>query len=469
MKRVIILMLFVFLGTTTFAQGVNFKDRSFAEAVKTAKKEKKLVFIDVYTSWCGPCKHMSAEIFPQPKAGEFFNANFINYKVDAEKSEDGREIAKTYGVSAYPTFLFVNGNGELTYRFMGAKSVDELIVEGQKALEAFAVQPQLEKFAKRFAKGERNIDFLNEYYLLQIKAGLDCSKTLLAYFEQANDEQLFVKENVKRLQNVALYDKAFADRLVQRAMAFGANPNSDKKEVSEIYGQVCKYLSACLTNITTFGTEADFDHVIELKNLFFSVEGNRNSITSAMMSGGAVYLPHQLLQMDYYAGKNIADKYAPVYEKFLVEMDSIFNDVDNAYRQMQESIVTQEAEALKKGNEKEAKQLVTMGKMMLGLINMDKYYIYTAMLENTEKYDNLYLGQKDAAYYDRLMGYYLLIYNYYPHAKTACFVADKLIERERIEDARKVLTQAIELGTAPQDATAEMVEACKTKLAELKN
>lgn len=118
MKRFVLLMLILITGSTVFSQGIEFQKESYAEVLKMAKKQNKLVFIDVYTSWCGPCKHMANTIFPQAKVGEYYNSHFLNLQLDAEKSEDGKMVAKTFGVSAYPTFLFVNGDGELVYRFL---------------------------------------------------------------------------------------------------------------------------------------------------------------------------------------------------------------------------------------------------------------------------------------------------------------------------------------------------------------
>ena len=67
------------------AQGVNFRPLSYTEAIELAAKENKMVFIDFYTTWCGPCKRMSKEVFPQQEVGEYFNRTFISLKLDAEK------------------------------------------------------------------------------------------------------------------------------------------------------------------------------------------------------------------------------------------------------------------------------------------------------------------------------------------------------------------------------------------------
>ena len=70
--------------------GGKFRPLSYTEAIELAAKENKMVFIDFYTTWCGPCKRMSKEVFPQQEVGEYFNRTFISLKLDAEK-ENGLE------------------------------------------------------------------------------------------------------------------------------------------------------------------------------------------------------------------------------------------------------------------------------------------------------------------------------------------------------------------------------------------
>ena len=69
------------------AQGVEFRDLTFQQALEQAQKEGKLVFMDCYTSWCGPCKYMLNTVFVLPEMGEFFNDQFVNVKYDMEKGE----------------------------------------------------------------------------------------------------------------------------------------------------------------------------------------------------------------------------------------------------------------------------------------------------------------------------------------------------------------------------------------------
>lgn len=116
----------VFSGLQTFAQGVNFEELTLQEAIAKAKAENKLVFLDGYTTWCGPCKHMTENIFPQKEAGDFFNEHFVNVKFDMEKGE-GIDIKNNFKVKAFPTFLILNADGEEQYRIVGGGDVKGFI------------------------------------------------------------------------------------------------------------------------------------------------------------------------------------------------------------------------------------------------------------------------------------------------------------------------------------------------------
>ena len=308
MKRMIVLLTALLMSLSVFSQGIEFQQKSFAEVLKVAQKEKKLVFIDIYTSWCGPCKHMSKEIFPQAAAGEFFNAHFLNMQLDAEKSEDGKMIAQKFGVSAYPTFLFVDGNGELVYRFLGGRTVEKLIEEGKKALDAFEVQPELKKYAKKYEKGKCDKDFLEQYFILKDKAGLDCSDILLDYFAQVSDAELLDTVNLPRIAKVTVFDSNFANRVIDAVCQKAAN-GEEKEVLSRAAEVAATYLGACLKSTAKNDDESDFESVLSLKGRLFAAAGLTDSATKASLGGGNIYVPSELSSMDYYFSKKKIEKF----------------------------------------------------------------------------------------------------------------------------------------------------------------
>ena len=117
MRKVFFSVICLILTMTVQAQ-TKFREISFDQAVSAAKSEGKFVFIDVMTSWCGPCKMMARDVFPQKKVGDFMNDRFVSIKIDAEKGE-GIQIAKTYNVHSYPTFLILNTEKSEVARSVG--------------------------------------------------------------------------------------------------------------------------------------------------------------------------------------------------------------------------------------------------------------------------------------------------------------------------------------------------------------
>ena len=119
MNRVILSILICLLTINGYSQhGVKFLEGDLQSALNVAKQQKKMVFVDVYTSWCGPCRWMSEEVLQTPEAATYFDKYFVCFKIDAEKGE-GVEFAKKYNVHAYPTFLMLLPDGTLRHKIVG--------------------------------------------------------------------------------------------------------------------------------------------------------------------------------------------------------------------------------------------------------------------------------------------------------------------------------------------------------------
>lgn len=146
----------LFIGALAFAQGIKFEDTNFSTILAKAKKENKLVFIDAYASWCGPCKLMVKNVFPQKAVGDYYNSHFVNAKIDMEKGE-GIELAKKYNVKAFPTYLFVDGNGEVVHRTLGYVEENDFI---QFAKDAGDPNKRLTALKQKFENGEKDPEFL---------------------------------------------------------------------------------------------------------------------------------------------------------------------------------------------------------------------------------------------------------------------------------------------------------------------
>lgn len=165
------------------AQGIEFFHGSWAEAQEKARSEEKLIFVDAFASWCGPCKRMAAAVFPEEKVGTYFNANFICLKIDMEKPENA-EFAGKYPVSAYPTLMFLDASGKVVQKEVGAKSVEQLLEFAQKAIGRTDKSGDYEK---AYNEGKRDPEFLLAYVRALNAAGKPSLKITNEYLNTQKD------------------------------------------------------------------------------------------------------------------------------------------------------------------------------------------------------------------------------------------------------------------------------------------
>lgn len=161
------LAIFAFFGLLSglSAQGIDFSREEWSTLLARAKQENKLIFVDAYAEWCGPCKMMDRKIFSDERVGAYYNATFVNAKIDMEKGE-GPELAQEYGVRAYPTFLFINGEGELVHQGLGYQPVETFLELGRAAAEGEG----LGAMRTDYENGNRDPEFLYDYAQLLVQS-----------------------------------------------------------------------------------------------------------------------------------------------------------------------------------------------------------------------------------------------------------------------------------------------------------
>lgn len=186
--------LFLFSTLAVFAQeAIQFQELPFKELVAKAKKDNKIVFIDAYASWCGPCKMMERNVFTKKSVGDYYNSNFVSARFDMEKGE-GREIAAKYGVRSYPTYLFLNGDGELVSQNSGYMEEGMFLTMAQDINSPNNKKGSLKE---RFAKGEKNPEFLINIMKLNSSSDFDFAKKASErYFENRKKTEEFTKDDV---------------------------------------------------------------------------------------------------------------------------------------------------------------------------------------------------------------------------------------------------------------------------------
>jgi len=117
-----------------FGNGINFTATTLAQSIRMAKEQKKLIFIDIYATWCAPCTMLKLRTFSSKKAGEFFNANFISLSLNGEEGE-GLQLVRAYKLTAYPTMLILDSTGKPVIVTMGYMDAKTLIQFGKAGIE----------------------------------------------------------------------------------------------------------------------------------------------------------------------------------------------------------------------------------------------------------------------------------------------------------------------------------------------
>lgn len=130
------------------AQGIHFEHNLSWSAIRAkAAKENKYIFVDCFTTWCGPCRFMATQIFPQKETGDYYNDKFISVTVQLDTTAkdapeikawyaDGHALAKKYHVNAYPTYLIFAPDGHIVHRMLGSTpNAAQFITETAEALD----------------------------------------------------------------------------------------------------------------------------------------------------------------------------------------------------------------------------------------------------------------------------------------------------------------------------------------------
>lgn len=142
-------------------KGIQFhQNESWEKMLELARREDKLIFMDCYTTWCGPCKALAKDVFPQPSVGDFFNPRFINVQYDMEKG-DGKMLNAKYKeyIIGYPTLLLIDKDGKVLQQMAGYQEPDKLIEGMKRAAEG----DDLFSLRRRYQAGERDFKLIKSY------------------------------------------------------------------------------------------------------------------------------------------------------------------------------------------------------------------------------------------------------------------------------------------------------------------
>ena len=226
MNKVFLILLTFSLSytLTSTAQEIAFETGTWAEIKAKAQKENKLIFMDAFTTWCGPCKWMAKNIFTDKTVADYYNANFINAKIDMEKGE-GIDIAKEYKVSCYPNLVYIDGDGKLVHRAAGSMEAAAFIELGKTA---YTPEKAFSFYQTKYEGGERNPAFLTAYLDIMSQTCLPTTTVATDYFASIKEEDMLQQGNWNLLyHHIADVTSAPFVYLVKNRSAFEAKYTAD--------------------------------------------------------------------------------------------------------------------------------------------------------------------------------------------------------------------------------------------------
>lgn len=223
MRTLLALLFTLFLTVSGFATGIQFFEGTWGDALKEAKAQEKIIFVDAYAVWCGPCKQMAKNVFPDDKVGEFYNKNFISMQIDMERGM-GLEFAKLYPVSAYPTLFFINAKGEVIHKAVGAQREEALINIGKRVLE---MEDKSQDYAIEYEAGKREPELIYKYVRALNKANKSSLKISNEYLRAQDNLQ--TEFNLKFILEAAVEaDSKIFEWLVENKRQIAAVTSEDE-------------------------------------------------------------------------------------------------------------------------------------------------------------------------------------------------------------------------------------------------
>lgn len=248
--KLIILLLGVLMPIFIQAQ-VDFEQGNWYKTLERAAAEHKVIFLDGFTTWCGPCKLMDKNVYSRRTVGEFFNENFINFKMDMEKGP-GPGLVERFKIKGYPSYTFVAPNGQMIHGGFGYLGGDALKELGAEALKKFQTMdadigganasikydialasleggaPDAQELVDRFLQKQIHWDTEDNMYLILRSIQKPGTKAYQYFIENRRDfDQLFGSKEVFEQVYTMVFQKAMSLNSAKRAFKVANKIYSD--------------------------------------------------------------------------------------------------------------------------------------------------------------------------------------------------------------------------------------------------
>lgn len=422
--------------------GIQFFKGSYRKALTEAQKTGKLIFVDVYTTWCGPCKRMEKEIFPLREVGDKYNALFVNLQLDAEGN--GRRVAEEFNVRSYPTYLWIDGNGNLVHRAVGyhpkpapfLAHADVAVRNADKAMSNAAR-------AAEFEQKKNDKTFLREYTARARQLGDAAGITAAAdqYLRLLGEQELQQPEHATFLLQYLNNARSQVFRYVLDHQAFFASEAVMTKEVAPEIVRASREnkLAVILSNevigamIENMGSGND--------SLFTALDGLNQRIENKTATQPLIY---RAFQIQFWKASGNKDTYRQRAVPFL------------------DSLAELQPAALARMDSMYQADLFVPGKDMSKLGKGWSVQAGRILAGNAEMYVTLFPGEP--AVLDKAIYWAEQTLRLDPGQSRTYDVLTKLyLKAARNEDARKAIHAAMELVSA-QDKSEGALNAYRKKL-----
>jgi thioredoxin-related protein/dienelactone hydrolase len=210
--RNIIAVIAMWIPFCVVGQGIKFEQKdNWHDVVKSAKAEHKYIFVDCYATWCQPCKTMDSKVYPSEKIGNVVNEKFISIKLQFDSTggdnettrrwyEQAKKFINDYKVSAFPSYLFFDQNGEVVHKEIGYRNEKDFLQLVEGALDT---AKQIYTRINRYSNGPKDYPAMPELVasvrtILKDKnlASLIAQDYLHNYLYRLPEDQILKKENI---------------------------------------------------------------------------------------------------------------------------------------------------------------------------------------------------------------------------------------------------------------------------------
>ena len=186
------LILLMFLFPAVIKSQVKFIEVSTLQEMEAVQKKASdqmlMLFVDVYATWCGPCKMMDQQVYTDPAVGDFMNARFVSVRLDGE-CEYGMQYVAEQQLEGYPTMYIFSDKGDRVSKIVGFTPAEELVTSLTSTSEGYQ---KVKKYRAMHIQGTLEAEAFADYIAVVREMGNleEADKLAGEYMEKVMEPKL---------------------------------------------------------------------------------------------------------------------------------------------------------------------------------------------------------------------------------------------------------------------------------------